>query len=151
VPVSLSACPRLPDVPGVSGPMAGLLAAMRWAPHSSWLVTSCDLPSLSVEALRWLLSTREPGVWATLPQLLPGPHLEPLLAHYDFRAHPLLEELATVGDHCPARIAGHAHVISPSPPPDLMRAWRNINTEAELRTTPATAADKLRFDTMPRE
>ncbi len=47
LPESVRGCDRLVDVPSVRGPMAGLLAAMRWAPHASWLVTACDLPLLS--------------------------------------------------------------------------------------------------------
>ena len=56
----------LPDVPGVEGPMAGLLAAMRWEPRASWLLAAGHLPKLAEAALDWLLATRAPGVWATL-------------------------------------------------------------------------------------
>lgn len=132
VPGSLAACVRLPDAPGVQGPLAGILAAMRWAPHASWLVASCDLPRLSADALRWLLSTRAPGVWATFPRLPHEVHPEPLLAHYDFRAHHLLEELVAQGDFCPARITANPHIVAPCPPSHLTLAWRNINTEADL-------------------
>ena len=66
LPESVRDCDRLVDVPHVRGPMAGILAALRWAPGSTWLVTACDLPLLSLSALKWLLSTRAPGVWATL-------------------------------------------------------------------------------------
>jgi len=137
VPPGLADCPRLPDAPGLAGPMAGILAAMRWAPHATWLVAACDLPWLSADALRWLLSTRAPGVWATLPMLPGEAHPEPLLAHYDFRARQLLEELVGQDDFCPARIAGNPHVISPCPPSGLTQAWRNVNTEADLGHTPA--------------
>lgn len=133
VPKGLVDNVHLPDIHDAAGPMAGLLAAMRWAPHASWLVTSCDLPWLSVDALQWLLAMRAPGVWAALPRLPNSPELEPLLAHYDFRSHHLLEGLAATGDLCPARIASSPKVISPSPPPHLAPAWQNVNTEADLR------------------
>ena len=132
IPKSLVECVRLPDAPGVKGPMAGILSAMRWAPRGSWLVAACDLPQLSAGALRWLLSTRAPGVWAALPRLPGAANVEPLLAHYDFRARRLLEEMAAGGNFRLNDLAADAKVISPAPPPRLARAWRNVNTAADL-------------------
>jgi molybdopterin-guanine dinucleotide biosynthesis protein MobB len=140
VPASLEGVARLPDVPDAEGPMAGLLAAVRWAPHVSWLVSACDLPGMTAGALEWLLSTRAPGVWATLPRLPAGAgveppavsFVEPLLAHYDFRAGPLLENLAAEGRYSLSRLAAHPKVASPSPPADLEAAWENVNTPDDL-------------------
>lgn len=131
VPDDLPDHVRLPDVPDVFGPMAGILAAMRWAPQASWLVAACDLPDLTIDALHWLLSTRAPGIWATLPKLEEDPDIEPLLAHYDFRSHLLLEDLAAERDFCPGHIASYPQVISPTPLPHLTSAWRNVNTQIE--------------------
>jgi len=130
---------RLPDIPDSRGPMAGILSAMRWAPYASWLVTACDLPNLSLESLKWLLSTRRPGVWATLPRLAGSTGIEPLLAHYDFRSHMLLEKLAAQGKFRPGQIAENSKVIVESPPDHLAAAWVNINTKSELRTHKSTA------------
>lgn len=125
---------RLPDVPGVAGPLAGLLAAMRWAPRASWLVAACDLPRLSVEALQWILSTRQPGVWATIPAC-PGPDdLQPLLAHYDFRSRLLLEEMAAGGNARLHSIASYPNVARPLVPQELVSAWTNVNTAPELKS-----------------
>jgi molybdopterin-guanine dinucleotide biosynthesis protein MobB len=132
LPEALAGHARLADVPEASGPMAGLLAAMRWAPHASWLVAACDLPNLNVDALQWLLSTRASGIWATLPKLPESPGVEALLAHYDFRCYELLEILVAERNFCPARIAQNPKVITPAPPPHLRPAWTNVNTEAEL-------------------
>ncbi|MCH7805258.1 MAG: molybdopterin-guanine dinucleotide biosynthesis protein B [Acidobacteria bacterium] len=133
LPESVRDCDRLLDVPNVRGPMAGILAALRWAPRSSWLVTACDLPLLALPALEWLLSTRAPGVWATLPQLKgPGDGIEPLLAHYDFRARPPLEDLATEGEFSLSRLATHPKIMTSSPPSSLVTAWQDVNTPAEL-------------------
>jgi len=133
VPAAVADLPRLPDAPEASGPIAGILSAMRWAPHASWLISACDLPNLNVDALRWLLSTRLPGVWATLPRLPGSPGAEPLLAHYDFRARPCLEELVREGIFRPAAILRTGKGISPAPPPRLIPAWTNVNTRSELR------------------
>jgi molybdopterin-guanine dinucleotide biosynthesis protein A len=128
VPPTMRSLPRLPDVPERRGPLAGMLAAMRWQPGSTWLFVACDLPMISGEALQWLLDQRAPGVWATLPRLAGAPGPEPLLAHYDWRAAPLLE-------HCsaPADLAHHPAVILPTPPAAIADAWRNFNTAADLK------------------
>lgn len=104
----------LPDVPDAEGPLAGILAAMRWAPHASWAVASCNLPDLSPEALQWLLSTRAPGVWATLPDFGEGGSgRRHALAHYDFRAHGLLEACGAGRDPGFERVTCSSKVISP--------------------------------------
>ncbi len=110
----VSDCLHLPDVPDAAGPVASLLAAMRWAPRASWLVASGDLPPPSPDRMRWLLSTRAPGVWATLPRSAPDSGPEPLLAHYDFRARLLLERLAAEGSTRLSEIASSEKVITPS-------------------------------------
>ena len=131
IPQELDECVRLSDVPDTAGPMAGILAAMRWAPHSSWLVTACDLPQLSIEALQWLLASRAPGVWATIPKLSGSDKFEPLLAHYDYRACTLLEDIVAKGSARPGLIVENDNVISPTPPENLVEAWRNINTKSD--------------------
>ncbi len=133
LPESVSDRDRLLDVPNVRGPMAGILAALRWSPRSTWLVTACDLPLLSLSALEWLLSTRAPGVWATLPQLRgPDDGIEPLLAHYDFRSRLPLEDLASEGEFSLSRLGTHPKIMTPSPPSSLVTAWQDVNTPTEL-------------------
>jgi molybdopterin-guanine dinucleotide biosynthesis protein MobB len=138
LPAGLKNATRLPDAPDVEGPMAGILAAMRWAPWASWIVSSCDLPNLSTEALKWLLSTRRSGVWATLPCLEGNQGVEPLLAYYDFRARALFETLAAERRFSPSQLAGLDKVISPAPPAAIVSAWDNVNTPEELGRSPST-------------
>jgi len=132
LPAAMAEVTRLPDVPDLEGPLAGILACMRWAPWVTWLVTACDLPALSAEAPAWLLSTRRPGVWATLPRRSPDGPPEPLLAHYDFRARTVLEDLATAGRLAPSAAADHGKVATPPVPPHLARAWEDANTASDL-------------------
>ncbi|OQX19045.1 MAG: molybdopterin-guanine dinucleotide biosynthesis protein B [Desulfobulbaceae bacterium A2] len=133
LPAGLAGCLRVPDLPGeVQGPLAGLLAVMRWNPWVSWLPLACDQPEAGTEALAWLLAQRRPGVWATLPSLRGDGRVEPLLAHYDFRFLPLLEDLAASGSYRPGALAGRPQVATPVPPLALQDAWRNINRPAEL-------------------
>jgi molybdopterin-guanine dinucleotide biosynthesis protein A len=131
VPREFNGCVRLSDVSDTAGPMAGILAAMRWAPCASWLVTACDMPHLSAEALQWLLASRAPGVWATIPRLSASPRVEPLLAYYDPKARDLLEDMVARGISRPGMIVENNNVISPTPPDHLAKAWRNINTKGE--------------------
>ena len=138
VPEEVSSLTRLADVPDAEGPISGVLAAMRWAPHASWLVVACDLPDLSTDALSWLLSTRRPGIWATLPRLEGACGLEPLLGYYDFRARVVLQRQAIDGNFRPGVVALHPKVISPKVPAHLAAAWGNINIAADLESETVT-------------
>lgn len=132
VPEALAGAPRLPDAPGIQGPMAGVLAAMRWAPGASWLVAACDLPRLRREALSWLVATRRPGVWATIPRARVGGSVEPLLAAYDFRARSALEDLASEGTFSMAALAGRPGVITPVVPAAIAPAWEDADLPSDL-------------------
>lgn len=127
VPASLADRVQLPDIADAQGPIAGLLSAMRWGPNASWLVAACDLPDLSAEALAWLLANRRPGAWASLPALTDAGRVEPLLAHYDFRARGVLEDIAERGESSLQPAAAHPKVISLRVPDALAPAWRNVN------------------------
>lgn len=132
IPASLKHLPRVSDVPGLAGPLAGLVAVLRWQPMVSWLVVACDQPDISPQAITWLKGQRRPGVRAVLPDLAGDGYLEPLLAWYDFRTIRLLEELAAGGNLRLSGLSGQFGVVSPRPPLELHGAWRNVNTPGEL-------------------
>ena len=132
VPEQLGHYTRLPDVPDVQGPMTGMLAAMRWGAEASWLVCACDMPDMSLDALHWLLRQRTPGAWAVMPVHQDSGRVEPLLAHYDFRARELLEAAAFRHLYAPGALASHSKIMTLTPPKDCVAAWKNVNTEAEL-------------------
>lgn len=123
------ASPRLPDAPNLRGPLAGILAALRWDPVT-WAIASCDLPRLRAEAVEWLLTQRQPGRWAVLPRV--GGIVQPLLAVYEPQALPMLEAIAAAGAAGPSRLEGQPHVATPEPPPELVDCWRGVNTPQEL-------------------
>jgi molybdopterin-guanine dinucleotide biosynthesis protein MobB len=127
MPEGIRDLPVLCDVQGAAGPLAGMLAAARWLPLSSWLFLPCDLPLLSGAAVRWLLDQRRPGAWAVLPQLSDAPSPEPLLAYYDFR---IMSQLECA--HRPLDIAGADNVAMPTVPPALQESWKNVNTTEDL-------------------
>lgn len=132
VPEKLAGLPRVPDAPGLAGPLAGILAVMRWQPAASWLVMACDLPDAQPESLRWLLEQRRPGIRAVLPDLGAGGRLEPLLAWYDFRCRPLMEDIAAAGLLRLHRLAEQEGICWAQPPKHLRGSWRNVNTPEEL-------------------
>ena len=132
VPDSLASLSRVPDAPGLAGPLAGILAVMRWQPAVSWLVMACDQPDVKGESLQWLLDSRRPGVHAILPDLQADGHVEPLLAWYDYRSRSLLEEIAASGSLRISRLAGQAGIHHLQPPSHLHSCWHNVNTPGEL-------------------
>jgi molybdopterin-guanine dinucleotide biosynthesis protein A len=127
LPDVLGSLPRIADVPGVSGPLAGLLAAMRWAPGASWLLAACDHPHLSPAAIEWLLAQRGLGVWSVLPHLPESQHSEPLLAFYDLRIRPFLEDLAYRRRPSLQAVADHPKTLRPCIPPELADAWHDVD------------------------
>ena len=78
-------------------------------------------------AVDWLLSQRAPGVWAILPRLHVSQTVEPLFALYEFRARRILE-----GSNAPSDLARQPNVTIPEPPPEIARAWVNMNSPTDV-------------------
>jgi molybdopterin-guanine dinucleotide biosynthesis protein A len=132
LPERLADTPRVPDVPDVTGPLAGILAAMRWLPDASWLMTACDMPTLSPDVLMWLLAQRRPGVWAVLPSDADNAVCQPLPAYYNSRCGSVLAAACHRNNVGPSMLIDHPKTESPAIPPALAGAWRNVNTPSEL-------------------
>ncbi len=133
VPESLDDLVRIADIPEVAGPLSGILSAMRWRPEVSWLVLACDMPGITPGALGWLIESRRPGCWGTVPRCSLDSHVEPLLAHYDRRCRSIFEEVLISGSLRIGDAAAHEKIASPVIPEQWVRAWDNINTPEELR------------------
>ncbi len=129
----LSALRRIPDAPGVEGPLGGLLAALRWRPRARWIALSCDAPFLSADALRWLIAQTEPGAIAVLPHLDSPETPEPLIALYTPKARSVFEQAARTGERSLRRIMAGEKFQSPRVPKHLRRAFANVNTPEEWR------------------
>jgi len=119
--------PRLADPPGLAGPLAGIVAALRSAPSAAWIVAACDQPGLSLEAVDWLLAQRTADAWAILPRV-DDRGVEPLLALYEPRALDLAEALVAEGALAPSRLAGHPQCATPRVPAELASAWADVDT-----------------------
>jgi len=131
VPETLTGNRRVADAPGIAGPLAGLIAALRWAPSKTWLIFACDQPSISNQAVDWLMAQRRPGRWAIMPRSAEG-RVEPFFAIYEPQALGLLEGLAISGTPGPWRLTAHGKVASPTPPEELVESWRSVNTPEEI-------------------
>jgi len=125
---TLAEMPVLADAVGVEGPMAGLLAAMRWAPRVRWLILPCDLPHLTNQSVQWLLGQFHPGRHAVMPVLPERANPEPLGAFYDPPARLPLERAAVQDRFSLRRALPEEVVAGPSVTPDLAPAWQNVNT-----------------------
>ncbi len=133
LPSTLKDVERIPDIPGVAGPLTGVVSAMRWHPRVSWLVIACDMPFVSRQAIEWLLAERHPGCWGRVPRLPDSDFCEPLFAWYDGRAGQLLEEQLLTGNLRAGRVASHHKIDNPVIPDDLASAWQNVNTPEQLQ------------------
>lgn len=123
IPENMNNYTQLPDLPSRTGPISGMLAAMRWQPLASWIFIACDMPNISKEAILWLLDQRAPGRWAVIPKLTDLDKPEPLFALYDLRSRHIMETLSR-----PSAIAEHPKTVSPAPPVHIEDAWLNVNT-----------------------
>ncbi len=133
VPDSMKAVQRLPDVPGVPGPMGGMLSAFRWDPKSAWIVSAVDLPLMKKEAWDWLIGQRRPGVWAVLPRICNTCPAETTAGCYEPMIHDYVETLAARGNLKLQEIARHPKVLTPLVPDALAHSWQNVNTVEEWK------------------
>ena len=131
LPLALLGLPRVPDVVGLHGPLAGLLALSRHRPDVAWLVAACDMPAVNAEAVGWLVGQRAPNRIAVMPRTDDG-RSQPLFAIYEPGAGPLLEALARSPRPGPTRLADHPRVAGPVPPPAFAHCWTNVNSPADL-------------------
>ena len=132
IPPALGDVPRLPDIPGVQGPLNGILAAGRWQPFVSWLLLACDMPEIGSAGITWLLTGRTPGLWGRVPRLAESGFSEPLFAWYDFRAVPLFEQQLVEGNFRLNSIVTHRKIENPVVPKSLRCNWQNVNTPEQL-------------------
>jgi molybdopterin-guanine dinucleotide biosynthesis protein A len=132
IPPSLTHLERLVDIPDAQGPLAGIVAALRWNPHVSFIVSACDMPGIAGDSLSWLLGRRRPGVWGTVPLHPQTQRLEPLFAHYDNRSRVLFERLLQSGSLRPNHVCKAEKIETPVVPPNFAGSWRNCNTPADL-------------------
>jgi molybdenum cofactor guanylyltransferase len=84
--------PAHADVVARSGPLGGVVTALKWT-QSDWnLVVACDMPRLSETSLRSLVEVASGSRGVCVAASGPGGEMEPLCAVYHRRCLPTLEQ-----------------------------------------------------------
>ncbi len=131
VPETMAEVARVIDAPETSGPLAGILSALRWSRRSTWIVAACDLAKITNEALEWILQQRRPGRWAVVPRV-DDRWVEPLLAVYEPQALSVLENMACRGETSLQHLRDQPAVATPRVPDELSDAWVNVNSPEDV-------------------
>lgn len=141
--------PQLVDAaPGVEGPAAGILSALRAHPQSAWLVLACDLPFLDAGTLQHLIARRDPTRTATAFRSNHDGLPEPLCAIYEPAARSALEAFVAGGRICPRKFLIQSDALLLDQP--RAESLDNVNTPTELEearnrmSQPTVAARELR-------
>jgi len=141
--------PQIVDAaPGLEGPAAGILSALRAHPSAAWLVLACDLPFLDAGTLQHLIARRDPTRVATAFRSRHNGLPEPLCAIYEPAALAGLEAFVAGGRNCPRKFLIQSGALLLDQP--RAEALDNVNTPTELddarqrMAQPAVATRELR-------
>lgn len=122
----------LPDEVEDLGPLEGLLSAFRDSPVCAWLAVAVDMPLLTERALRHLVASRDPALYATAyrnPEI-DGP--EPLCTIYEPRIHPVLTARKAEGRRSLMLLRDlEIRLVEPEDPAVI----RNVNDPSSYRET----------------
>ncbi|MFJ7744948.1 molybdenum cofactor guanylyltransferase [Peribacillus sp. NPDC097295] len=80
--------PFIPDIYIGQGPLSGLHAGMSFSETELQVLSACDMPFVSAEAVNEMLSYYEPGLDAIIPEI--NGRLQPLFAVYHKNCLPIL-------------------------------------------------------------
>ncbi|MCG8371309.1 MAG: molybdenum cofactor guanylyltransferase [Proteobacteria bacterium] len=112
------------------GPLAGILSAMEEYPSADWLVVACDLPNVSGETVRYLITNRSDEhpftAFVSSHDGLP----EPLCAIWRAGTGDIVRAFVDDGVICPRKILirSDTHLIEQADPASL----DNVNTPEDL-------------------
>ncbi|MFN7940899.1 MAG: molybdenum cofactor guanylyltransferase [Thermoanaerobaculia bacterium] len=140
VPPALARLPRIADVFGARGPIAGLLGLFAVAADHAWLAVACDLPWLDEATLAWLLGERRGDRIAVVPRRDAG-GLETLTAVWEPAVAPVLRRLAASGRGSLQPLAEDPRVATPRVPDRLARAFADVDDEETWSRFLAADAD----------
>jgi molybdopterin-guanine dinucleotide biosynthesis protein A len=120
----------LPDHLDFDSPLNGILTAFAHDSLAAWLTIPIDMPLIDVEIISYLLSKRNTNKVATCFYDSDGKNPEPLIAIWEPRAYPLLQNFYKAGNISPRDFlkTHDAHIIEI---PDR-NALANINSPEEL-------------------
>jgi molybdopterin-guanine dinucleotide biosynthesis protein A len=121
----------LEDDPAFKGPLAGIVSVMESAPDANWLVLSCDMPTMSTDALRWLLDQHDPASPATVGALVGRDEIEPFPAVYQAGIGGQIRSCAADCGGSLRRVLSKLGASAVSIPSEFAPCWRNCNTPDE--------------------
>ena len=118
-----------PDLTG-SGPIAGIISALREHPKRPWLVLACDLPFVNQEVLEKLINERNPQKKATAYKSSHDGLPEPLCTIFESHSLQSLLDYVAKDKNCPRKFLINSDIkLIEQPFPE---ALDNINTPDEL-------------------
>lgn len=138
LPPSMQHAIQLVDVPGLAGPLAGLLAAHRWSPCTAWILAACDHPWVSSEEIQELVGQRCPGRWTVLARQ-PDDAPCPTLGLYEPQALNVLEQ------HLLARGTEGARIAWLLDHPRTWIAHRHFRGTVDVNTPEELSAEAYAF------
>lgn len=121
-----------------TGPLGGILSAMKAYPGASWLVMACDLPFVTKETLATLLENRHQTKVATAFKSSHDDLPEPLCAIWEAGYYSKILEFLKKGIHCPRKVLTHSdtYLLEQTNPqwldninnPQEFKQWKNSYT-----------------------
>ena len=116
-----------------SGPLGGILSALKAQPDKAWLVTACDLPLLDISTIKFLIQHRDSSAIATTFESPFDGLPEPLITIWEPGSYTILMTHLSDGFSCPRkaliRNGERVNVLQPPNPDKLMNA--NTPEDAE--------------------
>ena len=111
------------------GPYGGILSAFQNDPNSAWLVTACDQPYLTRQAIELLVKRRNPSKFATAFYNSETDFPEPLITIWEPRAYSRLLYFLSLGYSCPRKVLINSEI-------ELVKledetVLKNVNTPEE--------------------
>lgn len=123
------------ETPG-EGPLGGLATALRHAPGEDVLLVACDMPGMTVDALRWLrdhAAARRPledGL-----AVVNGARVEPLFSVYTAACRAPVERRLAAGRRSMMGLIEEGRFVRVDAPPEIAAALVNVNTPEEWAAT----------------
>ncbi len=119
------------DTPPI-GPLGGLATALRHADSPVALV-GCDMPRLTEQAFRWLLSQRGSLANADGVVVVAGGEVQPLFSIYSPSLLPTIQRQMGHGDYSLRGVIGQARFAMLDAPDWLLPQLAGVNTPQELK------------------
>ncbi len=129
IPSSMRDVARIPDPPGLAGPLAGLVAGMRWDPDGAWLVAAVDMPAVDGACVDWLLAQRAPGRIGIVPMIDHVP--QATFSLWEPAANGYVMDAVRAGFASIRRLADSPRVFCTQVPALLRPMFAGVNTPEE--------------------